>query len=713
MAEAVTRRIIELDVKTSSEALRAIKAQAEMMRNLEKSIDAAKDSLRSFAEGVVSAFSFHAAVDSIKEVLKAMGDTVDASTRLGLSVQQLQEWNHAAESSSATAEDLAAGIKGMSKSMAGMQDATTASTKALKKFGVSATDSTDTALTKIAEGFSKLQDGPLRTALALDIFGKAGEKLIPLLASGAEGIAAMKKEAHELGIVFSDEAAAAAKQFNDELDRIAKISRGTRQQITEGLLPSLNAIASTFLDIVKEKDSFKDFGDGVGQVLLFVTGMAIKSVATFKAFVVLMAGMSQILNQTSLKGIKEQWKLMTSEIDKLGDEANQRLADLEARYNKNKAGFMGPPAPPKAAGGVPDILGNKKTEDDIKALEKYIEATNKVGVAERELTQVQALAVLVQKDKLNVTSASEQALYKQAQAAATMADLRKTQIAQEKADVAAGEKRNQDLVAEIKRIDNLRQSMIDAADPVEAIKRKMAELDEVLAKTVNPDDIQRLERYGAALEEAFGKATGSAVDFARTFKDNFESLGTSVGKQVQSWATDVTDAIVNMAETGKLNVKDMVNSMLADMARMLVQKQLQPVFTDLANWAKTSINTQHAQGSVFDRSGVQAFASGGVVSGPTVFGMAGGGVGLMGEAGPEAVMPLKRNASGDLGVSAAPVNVTVINNNGSQIKTEETRGAGGQRQLQIMVDTAVEESLGKGRFDRVMSTSYGVARKGR
>jgi len=60
-----------------------------------------------------------------------------------------------------------------------------------------------------------------------------------------------------------------------------------------------------------------------------------------------------------------------------------------------------------------------------------------------------------------------------------------------------------------------------------------------------------------------------------------------------------------------------------------------------------------ARGGVFERTGeVSAFARGGVVSQPTVFPMA-RGVGLMGEAGPEAVMPLRRGRGGRLGVEAS------------------------------------------------------------
>src|SRR5690606_7554819 len=62
-----------------------------------------------------------------------------------------------------------------------------------------------------------------------------------------------------------------------------------------------------------------------------------------------------------------------------------------------------------------------------------------------------------------------------------------------------------------------------------------------------------------------------------------------------------------------------------------------------------------AKGGVFQNGNLTAFARGGVVNQPTIFPFA-HGVGLMGEAGPEAIMPLRRAANGDLGVVASAAN---------------------------------------------------------
>ena len=86
-----------------------------------------------------------------------------------------------------------------------------------------------------------------------------------------------------------------------------------------------------------------------------------------------------------------------------------------------------------------------------------------------------------------------------------------------------------------------------------------------------------------------------------------------------------------------------------------------------------------ANGNVFDHGDIMPFASGGLVTRPTLFPMARGGLGLMGEAGPEAILPLKRDGRGRLGVIAggggAPVSITF---NVTTPDVESFRRSGGQ-----------------------------------
>jgi lambda family phage tail tape measure protein len=138
-----------------------------------------------------------------------------------------------------------------------------------------------------------------------------------------------------------------------------------------------------------------------------------------------------------------------------------------------------------------------------------------------------------------------------------------------------------------------------------------------------------------------------AAESTQIFLDTFESAVDGVARGTQ----DMSQAFESMAKSiilqiGKLLATQGIGMFLSGQGGFLgdVGASL------LAN----------AKGNAFSDGNVVPFAKGGVVRGPTIFPMA-NGAGLMGEAGPEAVMPLSRDSRGRLGVSGGGMNVVVNN----------------------------------------------------
>ena len=101
---------------------------------------------------------------------------------------------------------------------------------------------------------------------------------------------------------------------------------------------------------------------------------------------------------------------------------------------------------------------------------------------------------------------------------------------------------------------------------------------------------------------------------------------------------------------GTSSIEDAFKAMLANIIREVYQ---QYVAKGAADWAGNAIvSLFSAKGNAFGAGGVKMFANGGVVDSPTLFNYS-GGTGMMGEAGPEAIMPLKRNSQGKLGVQVS------------------------------------------------------------
>lgn len=142
-------------------------------------------------------------------------------------------------------------------------------------------------------------------------------------------------------------------------------------------------------------------------------------------------------------------------------------------------------------------------------------------------------------------------------------------------------------------------------------------------------------------------------------------------------ADDLAGILVSPFEEGESAAErfgKLALSIIQSVAQEIIRNQLVGLFANIAGSATggaTGGVVASANGNVFQGGNVQPFANGGVVSSPTFFPMANGGTGLMGEAGAEAIMPLKRGKGGRLGVEAEGMTPTinVINNTNSRIET--------------------------------------------
>jgi lambda family phage tail tape measure protein len=203
------------------------------------------------------------------------------------------------------------------------------------------------------------------------------------------------------------------------------------------------------------------------------------------------------------------------------------------------------------------------------------------------------------------------------------------------------------------------------------------------------------------------------------------------------------DAIVEFTRTGKLSFSSMIESFIEGLLRYELQQQqmmllkgvggargiagafmnvlgiggMAGIDRDISTLISSGIGLESAKGNAFDY-GIQAFAKGGtftnqIVDSPTLFKFA-RGTGLMGEAGPEAIMPLKRDSSGNLGVRAqgggGNVEVVVNNYSTAQAETRETTDSRGNRRIEVIVGDMVAQEVSRtgSTTQNAMSSTYGT-----
>jgi hypothetical protein len=197
------------------------------------------------------------------------------------------------------------------------------------------------------------------------------------------------------------------------------------------------------------------------------------------------------------------------------------------------------------------------------------------------------------------------------------------------------------------------------------------------------------------------KIYDEAVAKLNEVKDAGKDMAEQLRDAIDGWGKDAARSIVDFAMTGKTSFSDMARSIIADMARMVVQQNITgPLASSVGGWAKGLFET-NARGGVYADSGLSDYSNS-IVSSPTVFPFA-RGIGLMGEAGPEAIIPLKRTKDGSLGIAGGGgggVEVNVINNaNGTQATQTTRQGAGGKTIIDVLVEQikgAIASDISKG-----------------
>jgi len=190
----------------------------------------------------------------IKKYVTA-GDQIDKmSKRTGFAAETLSELRYAAEISGANIESLEKGVKRMAKTIVDAGDGMATYIRSFDRIGVSVKDLQDLnpeqQFLTIAEAIAKVEDPTIRAATAQDIFGRAGTQLLPLFNLGVDGMEALRKKAHELGIVFDKEAAEKAARLADAQLTLSSALRGVTISIAENLAPALSKLAEDLSETI-------------------------------------------------------------------------------------------------------------------------------------------------------------------------------------------------------------------------------------------------------------------------------------------------------------------------------------------------------------------------------------------------------------------------------------------------------------------------------
>lgn len=289
--------------------------------------------------GVAIAAAGVAAVAGTAALIKSQIDAADnlakTSQAIGIEVEQLSALEYAAQLSGVEFNSLTSALGRFSRVVSDADHGLATAKRSFDTLDISIkrTDGTlkssEELIGEIADRFADMDDGVRKTAVAQELFGRAGAQLIPLLNQGRDGIKGMTDEAERLGLVVDTKTAKAAEQFNDNLTRLQSVITGTGRELAGELLPNM----VEFTNLIQQPETQQAIKD----IVLGIADLASTLVRATTA----LAGWSREFGEfigSALHGVAaDDIPRLTKELAEL-DERIARLSDPDVEYS----GSFGP-----------------------------------------------------------------------------------------------------------------------------------------------------------------------------------------------------------------------------------------------------------------------------------------------------------------------------------------------------------------------------------
>lgn len=609
-----------------------------------RQISGAFSGIKSVAATVGPALAASLSVAGIAAFVKETAAGIDAlndlSDATGSSVENLSALEDAAARTGTQMDTVGAALIKLNQQLANT-DPKSGASEALKAIGLSAEelrrlDPAD-ALLRVATALQGYADDGNKARLVQELFGKSVKEVAPLLKDLAES--------GKLNATVTKEQADEVDRFNKELSRLGKNATDASRAIVGELLPSLNNFFEKFRGLRELPTSLGDlFKQGAGQVLraeLFSSGAQAVEFYTGK-ITELTAELDKLRagNNRSIYG----GGVNDGPIRKVEAELQrvQQLADAYTKlYGSTNAGggrgFVNPALVSEARPSLPALSGPAKPAPAITRPETYDESVA------RSLSSLIAQTDTVKLAELNAQLAKLDELAAAGLDQKIVDDLRSILTPIDRGDVGPP------ISAELEKINAL-LAQTDSAQLTDA-QRTLMLLNDELSK-VDAGSARFVQ-----LQEAILGAQDRLTELAGTFpelKKQTDDIGKDIGLSITS---GLEDAILRGEEFGSV-----LKTIAADLVKMLIQANItKPLYAAISGFSWASL-LGSANGNAFGPAGVIPFANGGIVNSPTLFGYGGGKTGLMGEAGEEGILPLKRGRDGKLGVMASGMGGGVVIN---------------------------------------------------
>jgi DNA-binding transcriptional ArsR family regulator len=248
----------------------------ESTAEMDASLAGASTSFEEFKAAAIAALAPLLAITTALEVFHALGEAIHETSELGeqlkiageqtgIAAAELSRLDFAAKMAGVSTEALMTGLGKLSRNLEeAAKTGKGSAADALQMLGIAGTTADGhlvplaELLPRLAERFARMEDGAGKTALAMDLFGRGGAALIPLLNEGAKGIEELKEKADELGVTMDENGVAIAVRYNDEMKELSSVMSALGRDIAVSVMPALIDLAKWFRDTIGTVSHFAD-----------------------------------------------------------------------------------------------------------------------------------------------------------------------------------------------------------------------------------------------------------------------------------------------------------------------------------------------------------------------------------------------------------------------------------------------------------------------
>jgi len=244
------------------------------LKSMEKSITGLKHVVQAVFAGEITKKIW----EFVSSTAEVGHEAALTAQKVGMNTQALMGLEYAASLSSVSNEELTMGLKFLSRHMF---DASKGSAEAMRNFnilGIKTRDAgghlrgADNVLGDISDKFASMPDGAKKTALAVELFGRGGIAMIPMLNKGRAELHKFSAEAKQFGLVLNEKAIRQSELFVVGMKRLKAMLEGVKREVGVALLPIMNKYIFLIMQWVKAnhdilKQNIMGFFKELGRIL--------------------------------------------------------------------------------------------------------------------------------------------------------------------------------------------------------------------------------------------------------------------------------------------------------------------------------------------------------------------------------------------------------------------------------------------------------------